>query len=83
MAQIVQQVHKFFSQNIEDSLKNKNQGKPTLIKPLYLKKEYTKTHCWNCLRSTQNFAIVPCNMCSGVLFCSEKCHRIAQDTYHK
>ena len=49
----------------------------------HLDKEYTKTHCWNCLRSTQKYATVPCSMCSGVLFCSELCRKIAQETYHK
>ena len=48
-----------------------------------LDKEYTKTHCWNCLRYTQNNAIVPCALCSGVLFCSDFCRNIAQNTYHK
>ena len=49
----------------------------------HLDKEYTKTHCWHCLRSTQKYATVPCSMCSGVLFCSELCRKISQDTYHK
>ena len=48
-----------------------------------LDKEHTKTHCWHCLRSTQNYPIVPCSLCSGVLFCTESCRQIAQETYHK
>ena len=49
----------------------------------HLDKEFTKNHCWHCLTSTQNFAIVPCSMCSGILFCSELCRQTAQETYHK
>ena len=49
----------------------------------HLDKEYTKTHCWHCLRSTQNHPIIPCSMCSGVLFCTEFCRSSAQNSYHK
>ena len=49
----------------------------------HLDKEYTKTHCWHCLRSTQKYATVPCSMCSGVLFCSELCRKNSQETYHR
>ena len=49
----------------------------------HLDKEFTKNHCWHCLTSTQNFAIVPCSMCTGILFCSELCRQTAQETYHK
>jgi hypothetical protein len=49
----------------------------------HLDKEYIKTHCWHCLKSTYRSAIVPCSMCSGVLFCCEQCRKTAQDSYHR
>ena len=48
-----------------------------------LDKEHTKSHCWNCLRSTKSLPILACKMCSGVLYCKEECRKIAQETYHR
>lgn len=49
----------------------------------YLDKEYAKFHCWHCLISTQNVAMVPCSTCSGVAFCSEQCRNEAVKSYHR
>lgn len=49
----------------------------------YLDKEYAKFHCWHCLISTQNVAMVPCSTCSGVAFCSDQCRNEAVISYHK
>jgi len=46
-----------------------------------LDKEFCKTNCWHCLRLTKN--PVPCMKCSGMVYCSEKCRDISDNSYHK
>jgi len=44
-------------------------------------KEFSKNHCWNCLLCTKS--PIPCETCSGVVYCSKKCRQNANDTYHR
>jgi len=44
-------------------------------------KEFSKNHCWNCLLCTKS--PIPCDTCSGVVYCSKECRQNADDTYHK
>jgi len=44
-------------------------------------KEYSKNHCWNCLLCSKS--PIPCETCSGVVYCSKECRQNANDTYHK
>jgi len=43
-------------------------------------KEFSKTHCWNCLTCAK--CPLPCESCSGVIFCSESCRDTAMSSYH-
>jgi len=44
-------------------------------------KEFSKSHCWNCLLCTKS--PIPCEFCSGVVYCSKECRQNADETYHK
>lgn len=44
-------------------------------------KEFSKSHCWNCLLCTKS--PIPCEACSGVVYCSKECRQNANDTYHR
>ena len=43
-------------------------------------KEFSKNHCWNCLLCTKS--PIPCERCSGVVYCSRECRQNADSTYH-
>ncbi|XP_023339922.1 SET and MYND domain-containing protein 4 [Eurytemora carolleeae] len=44
-------------------------------------KEFSKTHCWHCLICCKR--PIPCDRCSGVIFCSDDCKEISTSSYHK
>ncbi|XP_057331815.1 SET and MYND domain-containing protein 4-like [Microplitis mediator] len=45
-----------------------------------LKSECRYRYCWNCARYT--LSSVPCNQCSNVIYCNEKCRDIAWHEHH-
>ena len=47
-----------------------------------LKKEYLKSHCWNCLGKIISLS-VPCTDCTDIVFCCEQCAEIANINYHR
>ncbi|KAK5641696.1 hypothetical protein RI129_010243 [Pyrocoelia pectoralis] len=46
-----------------------------------LLKEHYFTHCYNCLKPSEN--LIPCDNCVLVLYCDEDCKSLAWDTFHK
>ena len=47
----------------------------------YLWSEYLGSHCSYCMRTVT--ALVPCFTCSLVIFCSEECRVLANQTFHR
>lgn len=46
-----------------------------------LKKEFTKSHCWHCLKRVER--TFPCGRCTEVIFCSEKCFSVSMQVGHR
>ncbi|CAB4064363.1 unnamed protein product [Lepeophtheirus salmonis] len=61
-----------------------NPGEIIAVDEPYVKqldKEHIKTHCWHCLGRAP--LPIPCDNCSGVMFCSDVCLRLSSTSYHK
>lgn len=75
-----------------DEINGKHVVAKELIKPgevvvvekayvMQLDPKFRYTHCWHCMIAS--WSSVPCDHCTGAVFCSEKCKNDAWKEYHK